>query len=946
MFHKINLYLGLICFGVFFNAIPKIRFGNKASSLEFTSQNSFLILNEKISDLNGTLKVKDNSIGRILGQDIVFNDGILCFENESDLTFTGTYNISNNNEMLLQDGSSLAFATGKTVNCKLKIPTNATVKISGGPIFNQPIVLEDATATLRIALKSNLGQNIYLNGGTLILDDDLSMAAGSRILGGGVIDINNKSFRCPSGDFADGDITYLNAQDVTLSGNTTYTSNQNFTGSNNDFFGRGCSVSLNSANGRITVAALATFNGVNVNFSGLAGTSNSTSFGVFNINATSTVYLQNTTLDLAGNYTQATGTIVFGNNCKIITHGFNFNVTGATQIIIDAASLLYENLDSNDNSPFTFTDQASQLKLLRNSVIREAISRGPYNLSTTTGTLYNDYILSAAAPISITQPATTLAGNGFALHFPTTGTGLITLSNSATVTTSNIVLNNFNKNAITYGTSASMSFGTNTQLRLFDDVAISGADKNWNFTGTNGSITGSGCRVNFTGSNNITVGAGNTVTVRDVHFKGLGISNGIFSINATGTLILEQCTVELATNYTHSAGTIIVRDGCKIVPNGFTFATTGLAFVRIDATALEYENLDKSDLSPFTFTDGNSQRVLLNGGVIRSSINRSNLNLSTTSGTLYNDYILSAAAPITITQPTTTLAGGGFTLHFPTTGTGLISLSNSATLTTSNIVLNNFNKDAITYGTSASMSFGSGTQIRLFDDITITGADKAWNFTGTGQIIGTGNTLTLNGSNRLTVTGSNTLTLKNLKIICKTASALTCLTSTAKIVFDNCSVQLEQPGFTFATGNIDVLGTVKFTGGNPATINDASTFTMSTAGQFKILSGSTLSLGPNIEFIYAANPSGDAGVTYNSKRHFKFTDSTSSLELNSCNLHSTVTGLAIDFGRLWVMDSSKLQVDGSLGTEMEIGSAVDLYIKPAASLVVTGTLKYIPSVLP
>lgn len=679
--------------------LSKINFGNQNSTIEFSGSNSYFKVNNPILDFNGTLKAQDDAVGRITGSNLVFNNGVLKFDGQSDINFTGTYNSALNNQMTLQDGTALNFASGKTVNSKIMVPAGATIKLSGAPLLTQSIVLADATSTLRIALKTNLGQDIYLNGGTLILEDDLLMSAGTKIWGGGTIDVNNKKFSSPGGNFADGDITYLNTQDVTLTGNTTYTTNQAFSGTNNDFFGGGNTVTLASANGRITVNAAATFNGLNTYFTGLAGTSNATNFGVFNINATGTVFLKNSTLNLAGNYTQATGTIVFGDNCKIITHGFAFNVTGATQIIVDGTTLQYDNLDSNDNSPFTFTDQASQLKLQNRGNIRSTVARGPYNLTTAAGTLYNDYILSAAAPIRITQPATTLAGGGFALHFPTTDTSLITLSNSATVTTSNIVLNNFNK-------------------------------------------------------------------------------------------------------------------------------------------------------------------------------------------------------------------------------------------------------DAITYGTSALMNFGSGTQIRLFDDVTLSGADKAWNFIGNGLIVGTQNTLTLNGANRLTVTGSSTLTLKNLRILCLSLNAFACLDAGSKIVFENCTLALTEIGFAFSTGNIDVLGTLNVVGGSTTLASSETKFSFASQGLFRVLSNSKLLIDRGVEFEYKANPAGDSNVIAVTKRHFLLLDPTSTLEINGGTLHSTTTGFALNYGRLVIDDTVKLVIDGAGLQACELGSAVELVVRPSATLEVGGILAYINTSFP
>lgn len=99
-------------------------------------------------------------------------------------------------------------------------------------------------------------------------------------------------------------------------------------------------------------------------------------------------------------------------------------------------------------------------------------------------------------------------------------------------------------------------------------------------------------------------------------------------------------------------------------------------------------------------------------------------------------------------------------------------------------------------------------------------------------------------------------------------------------------------------------------------------------------------LGRNIEFLYKADPANDAGSVHASKRHFLLESGTSVLELDGGILHSTQTGLALDYGKLVVSDASDLIIDGTNGEEAEFGSALDVYIKPSVEFSITGTLAY------
>ncbi len=688
-----------IAFSPFFIVSSKFRFGNQASALKFDSVGSYFVLNEPVTNFEGTLHLVDGTPGRIVGESLVFDGGVLNLQSESDLIFTGTYSPVMNNELILQDGTSLDFVKGKVVSHKIMVPAGATVSLSGAPIMTQPIELEDYTSTLRLALKSAFDQNLILNGGKVILDDDFVMTSGTDIIGGGIIDINNKSFTGPGGSYGGtSDITFLNARDYKQKKNMTLTGTRTLKGNRitSDWEGNGFQLVF-AGSGRIRVKDNHRLDVVNCNFRGLGVTQ---SVKQFELSSGAEVRFFKTTLELVDDYTMDKGTFTFFDGCKIITRGYKFNVTANAKVVVDGAALEYENLDGQDENPFTFTDEATQLLYLNGGVIRSTTQRPRLNLFGTNITLFKDYQLS-------------------------------------------------------------------------DEVFI-------NFKNDNPSVS-------------------------------------------------------------------------KVVV----------------------------------------------------------ANLS------------------------------GHTISFPQQGANLFNLDANVNLTLQNGILFGFTKEVVSYGDSnAVLNFGNGMEVRLFEDVVVGSTDRDWNFTGTGLIRGFGNTLILDGSNKLTVTGSSILTLKGLRIVCKNYDSIKCLTPDAKIRLQDCVVVLEAPGWNFAVGSLEIKDNCIFIGGNPNVVRQDTKFSFTTSGNLTILSRSTLVLGHNVEFEYSPDPTLDLGITYNTKRHVKFADSTSTLELAGAVLHSTATGLALDFGRFVISDSSTLISDGANGTEMDIGSAVDFYIKPAVSLNVTGTLAY------
>ena len=683
-------------------AIPE--FANRIAGIVLADASSYLILKTDIGSINGTIQLPDEAPGRVSGGKLLFNHGTLGI-GVKDLVVTGTYDQTANDRIYLQNQDIIILPSGQSVNKEIYVSSGASASILGSPVLLKPITLENSTSTLNLGLQSQLSQNINLNGGKIVLMDDLNIKVGTQITGNGTIDVGGKILNIPRGEFATGKLSFLDVDDIAFYGNVLQTTEYVFSGVN-------------------------------------------------------------------------------GTSC--------------------------------------------------------------------------------------------INGNGYS----------------------------------------------------------------WTFEG-NG----------FT-----TVGPSHKIFFSDNYFKGLGHypSHGYFNIDPTGTVVFQACSFVLDTNYTHSSGTLMFLNGCRIIPHGFSINVTGSGYVCVDGTSLYYDALGGADANPFSFSSEATQKQLLNNGVIRSSAQNPPILISATSATINLDHNLSSQSVLSVTNPipasprSVSIDFNYHTLTFLRSGSGLLALDPNVNLTVSNVELFEFNKNCVSYGdASATLSFGAGTKIRLLDTESITGGDKAWNFTGTGLVSGAGTALNLTGSARITVTNSSTLTFKDLKITIGTIDAIKALDAGSKIVFQNCSVIVQFPGFDISAGHVDIDGMTDFRGTNTFDSADGvSPFSFSSSGTFTVKSGATMKLGKNIEFFYKANPSTNLGKTYYSKRHFVLQDATATLELDGCILHSTFTGLAIDYGKIIVSDNSKFIIDGSSGTQAEVGSALDVYIKPSISFSVTGTLAYNSTTLP
>ncbi len=691
------------------NVKAAFRFGNASSTINLNNSNSYLVLNTNIPNFSGTLKSVDNSAGRIGGtSNIIFNGGTLKAGTETEVVMTGSFDPTTQNEIIMQNGTFLELSSGKPLNKTIIVPENTTATISGASILQKPIKLTDSTSTLHMALSSRLDQTIYLNGGTIILDGDLAFTSNAKILGGGRINVAGKKLMLPGGDFADGEITYDNAQDVTLTANTTYTTLQSITGTTADFLGDGFDCTLATPNGRIRLAVNPqTVYFINTHFKNIGGARGTSNYGIFDISATATAYFQNCTFDLVSSYTHNQGTMVFKQGNKILTHGYNFCVNGTAFLQVAGGVLEYETFDKLKTNPFIFSNKAAQFSVTSDGIIRSSTAlNSEFDMLATTDVMKDDFTIAANTPIRI--------------------------------------------------------------------------------------------------------------------------------INST------------------------------------------------------------------------------------------------------------PASPKSVS-----LDGSGYKIIFPKYGANLFNLDANVNLTATNVYFSNYNKDLFSYGdANASIKFGAGCIIDLNSSVILGSSDKAWQFVGDSTLQGSEGNLTINSANKITVGSSTTLKIAGMTIFINDPSAISMTDSTSKIIFEKCKLKIGSGGMTISAGNIDISDDVEIFGGDNATVSGLSTFTFSSPGQFNILSFSRLALNRYTNFDYKANPSSDAGIVYNQKRHFKISNPSATLELKGGTLHSTTTGLALDYGRLLVSDTSKLVSDGLNGTEAELGSALDLYIAPGCSLLVTGSLSYKPTTFP
>ncbi len=492
----------------------------------------------------------------------------------------------------------------------------------------------------------------------------------------------------------------------------------------------------------------------------------------------------------------------------------------------------------------------------------------------------------------------------------------------------------------------------------------------WTFTGTglSSSIIGYGVVLDMRPGAAINVGANHTLYINNLHIKSLGsVTGGRISLSTTSKVYLTNCILDLYGGYTLTAGQMIV-DGayCKIVSGStekFYISGAGTQFI-VDRTVLEYDSLNQLPSDPFTLISGGTF-LTTNGGELRSSFKPgSSFALSayigtaqgvnycdtdiylTSNGTLtfYNENIAVAKTMILDCKGNTINFGDGAALCFV--------IQQNVTLIVRNARFKNFDMSKISFGgsggTLAKINFEDNVFLEIGENQSFT--TRAINLTGTGsEIVGTTYPMLTLSSKMLNISGTNaSVRLKNLRLKCLAYDSIKWLSSTVTTSFDGTDLYLTKTGLTCDLGNLAIVSESDVAGYDETNSNALVTapFNFTSPGKIFIESGATYHLRNGIIFNYSPNVSGDGGSTALFKRHIKLVDPTSAIKLGASTLDCTGSGIAFDYGLIYIDQTSTFSISSRAGADFELGTAANLSISNASVLNVTGPIKYVPSTYP
>ncbi len=458
----------------------------------------------------------------------------------------------------------------------------------------------------------------------------------------------------------------------------------------------------------------------------------------------------------------------------------------------------------------------------------------------------------------------------------------------------------------------------------------------WTFTG-DAVINGNGNVLDISSTGVIAINAGTTVSIADTYIKGLGSTGDItFANNTTSILRLSNVVIEMTGSKTISGGQVIIDGPTTIITknNTLTFSSGGV--LTINGQTLLYDRLGNfsGGISPMV---AGANLVLNNGGrILETNINDQppgaiNIAASTT---LPIDLFVSEDHPLSISA-TSTLSGNGHKIKFSDRSATQISIANSITLTTSDLVLEDLQPSQISLGSGSAIIFGNNTTVRLGKNSTL---NSTWKFSGASMLNGQNKMLTLGSAGVIEAQASSTLTLKDLTIYDINGTNLRCLDNTGSIIFDNVKL-INRNRWRFQNGSFAVTNNLSMLGGG--------TFSYESAYASTINDNSSLVFSNNMTFSY--DPAKGSGQAVASQQNLVFTNTSSKLICDGVTLKITNTGLRLTTGTLQVDRQNSIYCDanttdiyrGLIFGNKIIDNDLQIIIGPDAKLDLnTGSLRY------
>ena len=601
----------LSTFLAFDYSFAQFKFSSRESAIRIASGANLEVYKD-LQNFDGTIrKVKGGNIGSVNDASITFNDGILEV-GDSEAFLTANFDPTGNDIIKLQGtvGTANRFrAEPGRVTPQVKV-YGVNNRLDGQPLFNDPIWFLDHNVSLTIALQSKLDQNIELRGGTLRLEDDLYLADDVLITPSGTINFNKRTLHMPGKDNS-WTTTFLmqDAADIQLHSKTSLSGTWTFKAVNGDYNaylnGNGNILDLTNS-GTLWVEPNVDLYLVDVTIKGL-GVGYGTIMLAGNGANQSKLYLHNSKIALAANYTVTTGGwYIEGGDSTIITDAYTLSFTDGADsfgtLTVDNVTLWYDSLDAFEadssynldmliwpSHPFHVTNNpGSNLTYLNSGLIKntEILGKeGDTCFSYPTNYLNKNHDLKPYHKLLFHKldedaeeagvKSMELDGRGYFVQLPRdSADNFIVLQENVAVTLKNIVLKNFCPDSVSIASSSTLHFGNGVVIELAENRELGDANYTMTFIGSAGEgaqISGFGNAYRLTKDYSISVDPNMTLTLKGVCVTGLS-SNKLRCIGEQSQLDLINSQLILEDTYSFTEGKLNIYEDVIVSGSGQKFA--------------------------------------------------------------------------------------------------------------------------------------------------------------------------------------------------------------------------------------------------------------------------------------------------------------------------------------------------------------------------------------
>jgi hypothetical protein len=916
---------------LFFSAINQLSaefiLSGKESRITVTDPTSQFIVNTAITGFNGTLQLGTLASHNIQGSTITFNEGGL--ESSTLRTqLSGIYDPSAGDTVKLQGSHHLRVDSGTLLPGLSASGTGN--RLEGSVIFSNGLTLQDSSSELTLALESPLNKSITLNQGKLILDSNIILSDGVSIGADGTVDCSSYALELPAQEQSWTSTLYIdNARGLVLRGKTDLSGTWIFgpASGTSSVYGNGNVLDITNK-GRLWVRAGHTATLHNVVIKGLGVNYGTLLFE----DSSSKLELVDSVIHLDTDYTITQGGLNIAHADSVVVTGSNtltFDNSGV--LTVDRTLLVYDPLNTVDVENIQASGGNISLQNGGRVLVRaEVVSRNPLSYTAASNLLQRSEAISNSRQISFNRSggtALTLDGQGFSIHFPRKQETAITIADNNVLTLTDIELNNFYPQHVSYGSGAELIFGNDSSIILAGDTSI-------NYTMTfNGETvwSGRGNTLDLSNGGTLWVRSGKSLALKDIIIKGIGDGAGrlMFEDNLA-TVSCSNVTFLLDSDYTMTFGNLYFHGAnSRIITGSKTWTFDGISTFSIDRASVVYDPLntrDSNNVSPVN-PDG-LRHVSLNSGRLRPAVSADNsesLALDNASTTIEKDEYVATSRPLNFRGTNSSAVqfdASGHSLKMPRVRQAVVSVPAAKQATVKNSVMEGFLPEHVSVANDAELTFGEGTTLELGEDSTL---NYTMTFEGATTLDGKGKRMTFNTQNAIEVKENSTLNIRNTVFESAKDTRIKALGPAARITLDNVVFNLDNH-MTFSVGGIDIKRDVIFTGSWQV---------------ISYTSSSDLIIHKNSRLMF------DQGVTFSyepqdgSKAHLVLTDDTSLLHIKDSTLHSTRTGLNITSGTVVVDGSVTFSSEGINNAEaLQLHDGATIFIQSGATLNIDGRIVY------